>query len=102
MVRKKKQSKNGTPVVRKKGVYCPMPTDDTDGICGTIMRYIKTKNNQHARDSMGVLIEVARVFYACPDCYTVAWMDYRKDGKKGELFKKLKYEERFGKKLSGY
>lgn len=95
MARKKDIQKRETQQRLKKTVFCPL--------CGTTMRFVRTKAHQHTRDNRGLLVEVSRVFYGCPNgnCNTVIWFDYREDGKVGDLRKKLALQKVTGSRTQG-
>jgi len=99
----KKRKKSGdTPGRLKKTVFCPE--------CGVMMKYAKSKPNQHRPnsdcsgpelDDMGKPLLVTRRFYACVKCETVVWFDYRQDGKEGDLHKRLEFMKKHGHQLPG-
>lgn len=63
-------------------------------MCGSVMKYITTKEKQHRRDQFGVLVEVTREFYGCTNsvCKSIVNLDYRTDGHVGELARDIAAE----------
>lgn len=93
-----KRKKNGSSPGRlRKTLFCPE--------CGTMMRFAKSKADQHRPnadcsgpelDDLGRPLLVTRRFYVCEKCETVAWFDYRQDGKEGDLHKQLEFFKKTG------
>jgi len=96
---RRKRASASTPVKSqahlRRTVFCPA--------CGTMTKYVTTKAHQHVRDKRGVLVEVTRVFYCCPNgnCRTPLWFNYREDGQIGDLAVELAIDKIIGRRPQG-